>query len=205
MTLLPAHHTKHIPLLPYPFRELTFHLAQSDDGVSNGTALWLGAQCLSLYLIEAHTKFRPPTAACDGLFGWDVLATDIDHVISTVLARNIGHNVSQLPRTSGQIAIRELDWTVLPDQWSWDDSAAIASESRSTHHAHRISSAALSTHKRDPALLDRALSEAKNIWNFSVQRIPHHKLAKAIGKAGSHWDREDWEDVEIWKLVLLQR
>lgn len=55
--LLPAHQTKHIPILTYPHPHHTFHLSQSDDGHSNGTALWLGAQILSLYL--AHHLKRP--------------------------------------------------------------------------------------------------------------------------------------------------
>jgi hypothetical protein len=46
----PAHHTKHLPVLAYPFNNVAFHLVQRDDGVSNGTALWLGAQVLSIYL-----------------------------------------------------------------------------------------------------------------------------------------------------------
>lgn len=57
--LSPAHRTKHIPVLTYPFASSTFHLAQLDNGVSNGTALWLGAQCLSLYLAQVHSKHKP--------------------------------------------------------------------------------------------------------------------------------------------------
>ena len=48
----PAHHTKHVPLLQYPFRNASFHLTQRNNGQSNGTDLWLGAQCLSLYLAD---------------------------------------------------------------------------------------------------------------------------------------------------------
>ena len=61
----PAHKTKHIPLLQYPFLSSTFSLSQLADGVSNGTALWLGGQCLAMYLAQMHTKFRhsdPPRA-----------------------------------------------------------------------------------------------------------------------------------------------
>lgn len=50
---LPAHQTKHITTLSYQFVTHTFHLSQLDDGRYNGTALWLGAQCLSVYLAEA--------------------------------------------------------------------------------------------------------------------------------------------------------
>jgi len=55
---LPAHHTKNIRILNYPFTTSTFHLGQVDDGITNGTALWLGAQCLSLYLAATHNRFR---------------------------------------------------------------------------------------------------------------------------------------------------
>ncbi|RDB21504.1 Protein-lysine methyltransferase METTL21E [Hypsizygus marmoreus] len=141
----PAHNTKHLPVLRYPFLGTSFSLAQSDDGVSNGTALWLGAQCLSLYLADIHHKLRPHsgipprvvelgsgiglTALVMSSLGWDVLATDIPHVISTVLARNIQHN---LPPAAGTIHVRELDWTIPPDHWTWDDTTVIASASSSS-------------------------------------------------------------------------
>lgn len=50
---IPAHDTKHLKSLVYP----PFVLAQSNDGHSNGTALWLGGQILSFYLTQ-HLK--PP-------------------------------------------------------------------------------------------------------------------------------------------------
>lgn len=63
---VPAHLTKHIPRLQHPFNNLSFALAQRADGVSNGTALWLSGQCLSIYLADTHAKFasaqRPPRA-----------------------------------------------------------------------------------------------------------------------------------------------
>ena len=49
---LPAHKTKHISLLDYRFRHCTFRLAQLDDGNTNGTALWMGAQVLSAFLSQ---------------------------------------------------------------------------------------------------------------------------------------------------------
>lgn len=47
---LPAHLTKHLSVLRYPIADTIIHLSQLDDGQSNGTALWLGAQCLSAFL-----------------------------------------------------------------------------------------------------------------------------------------------------------
>lgn len=59
---LPAHHTKHLKALEYPFNNTQFSLRQQDSGESNGTALWLGAQCLSLYLIDVCSRRRPRRA-----------------------------------------------------------------------------------------------------------------------------------------------
>ncbi|EIW85023.1 hypothetical protein CONPUDRAFT_48316 [Coniophora puteana RWD-64-598 SS2] len=145
---LPAHHTKHLPVLAYPFRSSLFHLAQLDDGHSNGTALWLGAQCLSLYLAtlpsvtRAQPRAHPPRAVELGSgigllplalasFGWHVLATDVAHVLRSVLRTNIASNARHLP---GAIQARELDWTVPPEHWDWANDHAIAA-------AHRAQSA----------------------------------------------------------------
>lgn len=49
----PAHHTKHLAELAYTFKQCTFRLAQLNNGNTNGTALWMGAQVLSAWL--AHT------------------------------------------------------------------------------------------------------------------------------------------------------
>jgi len=56
----PAHHTKHFPVLAYLFNDIPFRLAQRDDGISNGTALWLGAQVLSTYLAVQYRKTSAP-------------------------------------------------------------------------------------------------------------------------------------------------
>lgn len=53
---LPAHETKHISQLQYPFRTSVFHLTQLDNGLTNGTGLWLGAQCLSLFLADIYGR-----------------------------------------------------------------------------------------------------------------------------------------------------
>lgn len=53
----PAHHTKDQIILKYPFQSATFSLAQRADGVRNGTALWLGGQCLAFYLAQNQSKF----------------------------------------------------------------------------------------------------------------------------------------------------
>ncbi|EIW60008.1 uncharacterized protein TRAVEDRAFT_118360 [Trametes versicolor FP-101664 SS1] len=265
--LRPAHETKHIPVLIYPFRTQQFHLAQLDNGATNGSALWLGAQCLSLFFSD-NLKRRPsPSGHPDAAFrpraielgsgiglsalalasmGWDVIATDLHDVVSSVLADNISSNLSRLPVDSGTVQVRILDWTVPPDRWLWDDPQTIASSEaekpqsavpqapvlgppfdliltsdtiyspdlvtpllRALHGLCLASASELRTtpvylclERRDPALVDHALSEARDSWNFKVERIPHKKLAKALEKSGAHWEKGDWEGVEIWKLAL---
>jgi len=56
--------------------------------------------------------------------------------------------------------------------------------------------------RRDPALLDRALAEAKDVWGFTATRIGHGRVSRAMEKAGLKWTKEDWAEVEIWKLKL---
>ncbi|KAI0831433.1 hypothetical protein BC628DRAFT_1415934 [Trametes gibbosa] len=265
--LRPAHETKHISVLACPFRTHTFHLAQRDNGQTNGSALWLGAQCLSLFLSD-NLKHRPPpsgrtaaeirpraielgsgiglSALALASMGWDVIATDLNDVVSSVLADNISRNLVQLSPHSGSVQVRVLDWSVPPDQWVWDHAQTIASSQpgkphpalqpgslhappfdliltsdtiysadlvtpllRALHALCRLSASEvrsppvyLCLERRDPALADYALSQAKDPWNFKVERIPHKKLAKAIEKAGAHWEKSDWEGVEIWKLSL---
>ena len=181
--------------------------------------------------------------------GCNVLATDIPTVISTVLNHNIANNTVHCSADSSFIEVRELDWTVHPNQWSWDNNKAIASHTPQplpaneptprlkppfdlivssdtlyipsltqpllrTLHALSVSSLSASPpfarppliyiciERRDPALIDRTLQEARDIWNFRVNRIPSKKLARAMGKGGIDWVKSEWEDIEIWKLTL---
>lgn len=176
--------------------------------------------------------------------GWDVLATDIPHVISTVLAQNV-HRNQPLP---GTIDVRELDWTVHPDNWAWDHPTAIASptptsaapssttrllrppfdlictadtvytpalvapllrtlhalctQSRAAHPALRAPPAYVCLERRDPALAEQVLADARAACGFAVERVPHRKLVRAMGRAGLAWDRAEWDGVEIWKFTL---
>jgi hypothetical protein len=190
--------------------------------------------------------------------GWDVLATDIPNVICTVLSQNIAQNAAILPPDSGSIEICELDWTVPPEKWSWNNlnDKVVASELSLSASDLKLSSLRsdlaiqpldlpfdlivtadiiyspelaqpllrtlfalcgasnrVSAHvrsppiylcieRRDPTLIDRTLAEARGVWGFTVVRIPHRKVAKAMEKGGVEWKLEDWEGVEIWKLTL---
>jgi hypothetical protein len=180
--------------------------------------------------------------------GWNVLATDIPNVISTVLHQNIANNThcSSSVNTS-VIQVRELDWTIHPDEWTWEHDEVIASPNGRppsnnptarlkppfdlivssdtlyipelvqpllrTLHALSVFSIATSTsarpppillciERRDPALIDRTLQEAKDVWGFEVSRVPSRKMVKAMEKGGIKWPKTEWEGVEIWKLIL---
>jgi protein N-lysine methyltransferase METTL21D len=271
---LPAHHTSHLQSLNYHFLAHSFLLLQPQDGISTGTALWLGAQCLSAYLATVHKIFhsrhtRPRVLelgsgiglaafvlsfflclfASDDIYnlamhalGWDVLATDTAHTISSVLSPNIAsnHPIS----SSNIIQIRELDWLVPPESWDWTNPIAVASTNsspsstvaraddptilrppfdliissdtiytaelvqpllRALHAAVTASGSPpvyICIERRDPALLDRALAEAKDVWGFTATRIGHGRVSRAMEKAGLKWTKEDWAEVEIWKLKL---
>lgn len=181
--------------------------------------------------------------------GWDVIATDLDDVIHTVLAPNISRNRAHLPPTAGVIDIRVLDWSVPPDRWVWDNPDRIACQnlensrllepqqlplappfdlvlSSDTLYSSELVTPLLRTlhgvctyslnaspearrpqvflciERRDPALIDRAISEARDIWNFKSERISHRRVTKAMEKGGAQWDRSQWDGIEIWKLVL---
>lgn len=54
--------------------------------------------------------------------------------------------------------------------------------------------------RRDPALVDRLLDEAKATWNMRAERIPQKKLSKAMAEL--NWDKQDWDGIELWKLQL---
>ncbi|KAI6036121.1 hypothetical protein BKA83DRAFT_679355 [Pisolithus microcarpus] len=205
---LPAHQTKHLHTLTYPFVHSTFHLAQSSNGTSHGTALWLGAQLLSAYLAaelkDVHSKLKTPktlpravelgsgiglTALALASLGYDVLATDIAYVCNSVLQ----------PR-AGTVQVRELDW--LPDQFSitsptpsneapkakWDRGYAMP--------ALRLD-LLIALERRDPALISTALARAP----ISLAQVPTKKLRKALDRSGIRWDGVDWDGVEIWRGV----
>jgi len=191
------------------------------------------------------------TALTLASLGWDILATDIPNVVSMVLSQNITQNTAVLPANSGSIEFRELDWTVPPEKWSWDNNKVIASASSedspavsnpkinllgppfdlivtsdtiyspelaqpllrtlfalcgvskhaSAPHA-RYPTIYLCIERRDPTLIDHTLAEARSVWGFTVIRIPHRKVAKAMAKGGVKWDQDEWEGVEVWKLTL---
>jgi hypothetical protein len=189
-----------------------------------------------------HLAFTLVSRLALASLGWDVLATDIPHVIQSVLKNNVTSNLAALPPDSGTVQVRELDWFVSPANWAWDHKSIISHSSpldpastlcptllcppfdliisadtvyasnliepllRTLYTLSTLSSRPppifLCVERRDPLLLDRLLAEAKEKWKFSVERIPHKKLARSLGKSGVHWENSDWDGVELWKLIL---
>ncbi|KAF8610103.1 hypothetical protein BDV93DRAFT_483165 [Ceratobasidium sp. AG-I] len=131
----PSHHTKHLPHLTVSTRTHTFHIAQADDGASNGTALWLSGQVLSAFLAALPAPRSSPPRAIElgsgvGLtalvlasLGWDVIATDAHPSVLSLLNQNVRLNS---PNLSGTVHVRELDWTVPPDHWDWSHPTSIS-------------------------------------------------------------------------------
>lgn len=63
----------------------------------------------------------------------------------------------------------------------------------------------LALERRDPFLIDSALSLARENFGFDTTRVPARKVRKAVDRhGGKHWSRESWEGVEIWELRLMR-
>ncbi|KAF6765124.1 hypothetical protein DFP72DRAFT_840068 [Ephemerocybe angulata] len=154
------------------------------------------------------------TALALASLGWDVLATDTRNVVQSVLDSNIQANLTALPQSAGSIETRELDWTVPPDSWCWDNPLSVTSLADSPSpgllqppfdliiSADTVVLARAGNPTAANELVDTLFAEARDTWGFSVDRVPSTKLAKSLDKGGLKWSRSDWEDVEVWKLRL---
>ncbi|ODN80395.1 hypothetical protein L202_02646 [Cryptococcus amylolentus CBS 6039] len=134
---LPASHTKHLPVIHHPLPnrlsiELPIRQISSDSSSASGstgttgTTLWLSAQVLSAYLsslpapsggksvkvleLGGGTGF---TALVLASLGYEVVSTDIEPVLSSVLGPNIdsGKRVLLGNTLPANISPRFLDWT----------------------------------------------------------------------------------------------
>ncbi|KAF8758529.1 Lysine methyltransferase [Rhizoctonia solani] len=126
--LEPAHTTKHLPFLHIPFREHVFVLAQADDGVSNGTTLWLGGQLLAAYIASLPIPPKSTarvielgsgigfTALVLASLGYHVLATDGHPSVLALLTQNIQRNAQNLPAPfkSASLTVGDPELRVAP-------------------------------------------------------------------------------------------
>jgi hypothetical protein len=62
-----------------------------------------------------------------------VVATDVPLVLP-LLRQNIDRNIPGLPVSAGSVLVRELDWTVSLEEWTWKNAACIASHDSSADH-----------------------------------------------------------------------
>ena len=77
---------------------------------------------------------------------------------------------------------------------------------RTLHHLARMSGVRpapvlLALENRDPALIDAFLRSARDEWGFKCSRVDDGRLGRLMGEGGLGWVPEDWEGVEVWKLV----
>ncbi|KAL1745614.1 hypothetical protein HDZ31DRAFT_35959 [Schizophyllum fasciatum] len=56
--------------------------------------------------------------------------------------------------------------------------------------------------RRDPAVADKLLGDAKNLWQFTIEKVSQRKLVKAMKKGGLNWAQDDWDGIQLYKLRL---
>lgn len=54
---------------------------------------------------------------------------------------------------------------------------------------------------RDPQLIDSFLESARSDWGFRCSRVENGRLEKLLGEGGVGWKSDDWDGVQVWKLV----
>ncbi|QRW14648.1 methyltransferase domain protein [Ceratobasidium sp. AG-Ba] len=224
----PAHHTKHLPILALPFRAHTFTLAQADDGVSNGTALWLPGQVLSALIasLPAPKSARPRalelgsgigfTALVLASLGWHVTATDAHPAVLSLLSQNVQRNLLDLD-LPGSVQVCKLDWCAPPEEWTLPQgtepfdlvlTADTLYNPNLTPHLLRTLQHFGCPETGPPVPIyiaferrDPDLIDAALASLPQPTRIPHRKLVKAMQSAGwGDWNADDWTDAEVWKV-----
>ncbi|TXT09878.1 uncharacterized protein COLE_03812 [Cutaneotrichosporon oleaginosum] len=245
--VLPAPNTKHIATLHtrLPRGEEIVLLQQAVDvgGArlgTTGTTLWLGAQVLSAYLASA-IEFKPNRGRALELgagvgylaltlasLGYDVVTSDIEPVVSRVLAPN----AAAAPRGCGAIDAREIDWfdavraaqageagtegrteslALLDAQYDivvTTDTIyapemtpalwAALERAAAPKPGRRTPTVYIGLERRDPRVVDAALEMGRQ-RGCTMRRVAHARLVKALEKAGWQWADEDWEGIEVWK------
>lgn len=210
------------------------------DSRTTGSTLWLSSQILSCYLqthYKRQTSFRRPLAlevgAGVGLtslileqLGWNVLSTDIEPPLNTVLRPNIERNstgniqverldvtqarstlsarIQEVIQSNPRTSASEIELIVSADtvyetamvEGLLDTIATFLQKSKKCH-------ALLALERRDPLQIDTALHSARIEHNLHLRQIPHRRIRKAIGTHFvTPWPLEEWSDVEIWHISL---
>jgi hypothetical protein len=157
--------------------------------------------------------------------GYEIIATDIQVVIDSVLQENIDAGLSVIGEQAGSlldgysgIEVMPLDWEEVVSTGTIPRSLAgrkidIITTTDTLYAPHllhpllttlKLLSSVSKTQpviyvgleRRDPALIDQALQEAKGM-GLNLNRVDKGKIDRLMLDAG--WDREEWDDVEIWK------
>lgn len=242
--VLPAPSTKHVATLhtrlPRGDEVVLRQQAVDADGArlgTTGTTLWLGAQVLSAYLSEA-IKYKPHRGRALELgagvgylaltvasLGYDVVTSDIEPVVSRVLAPN----AAAAPRGCGAIEAREIDWfdAVRAAEASEPQSSeslelldaqydlvvttdtiyapemtpalwAALERAAAPKPGRRTPTVYIGLERRDPRVVDAAMEMGKQ-RGCTMRRVAHGRLVRALERAGWHWAPEDWEGIEVWK------
>lgn len=128
-------------------------------------------------MAEKHLIYSLALAA----LGYDVLATDLPGIISSVLLPNIQNN-ARLHNLPGTVQVRALDWTISPSEWNWDDGTFIAP----TSNCGYVSSCNRNTNLRPPFDL---IVSSDTVYNPSLTtpllRTIHHLLHLTSGRQSS--------------------
>jgi hypothetical protein len=157
--------------------------------------------------------------------GYEVIATDIPVVIESVLQGNIDSGLEAIKAEQTLIKAEKIVIDVLPLDWEEVASSCripdalfgrkidIITTSDTLYAPHllrplfetlRLLSTStkaqpviyIGLERRDSALIDRALDEAKAM-GLSLNRVDKGKIDRLMVEAG--WEKEEWDDVEIWK------
>lgn len=153
--------------------------------------------------------------------GWQVIASDVEPVLSQVLLGNVARNASSIEK-HGSVTAQLLDWT------TFDAMHAIKFERvrlivtadtvyepslvdglwntirlmMRSHHRSDIH-VLIALERRDPKQIDGALDRARRTYGMLVERVNARKIRKAVDRyLGSTWSRECWSEVEIWRVML---
>lgn len=198
---------------------------------TTGTTLWLSAQIVAVYLsslLLPSTSSRRVLDLGSGVgyiplvlssLGYDMVASDIEPVLSSVLRPNLDDGLRVLKSTGrdvGDVRLLELDWTD-PAKWRRmdDDGFSMIVSTDTLYHRPLVQPfwdallhfsditptplILLGIERRDTDLVDSALEIGREM-GFDLRRVGRGRMEKCVEKAGWGWKGgEGWEGVEIWR------
>ena len=155
--------------------------------------------------------------------GWGTVATDVPSVIDSVLHHNISEGLKVLQGIDNhldppEITVTTLDWETVSQTRQLPESLEgikieIIITSDTIYAPHLLSpllttlwiissaqssapTVYISLERRDSALVDSAL-ETAGTMGLSLRRVDKDRIDRLMAEAG--WEKEGWDDVEIWK------